>query len=260
MSRALTGRAAAPKSGGMIRTALFVVGLSASSAFAEGPAPLAAVGLLDLAGAASCSGTLIAPDLVLTAGHCLMGDVDKTELSGALISFHPGRSPGLPPPEPVQGRIAAAHPIYGFGIGTAAARMGFDFGLLRLEAPIPSEVAVPLIMGPLPSLGDRLVIAGYRGGVGSIARQRSCEVIEANHAFVALGCEVDSGESGSPMMRITDAGPEVVGVLANKGRIEGQPVAFGPVTETAFDVVAQHLSNLELLEIKGVSGGLDAAD
>jgi protease YdgD len=234
-----------------------VLALVTVSARAETPSLLAAVGRLDLAGEASCSGTLIASDLVLTAGHCLIGEVDQTQLVGDRISFHPGRSPGLPAAEGIQGRVAAVHPIYGFGIGPRAARMGFDFGLLRLAAPVPPEVATPLSMGPLPGVGDYVFIAGYRGGRGDMARQRRCEVIEANHAFAALGCEVDSGESGSPMLRLTDTGPEVVGVLANKGEIEGQPVGFGPVTETAFETVAQHLSNLEGLEEKRGSEGLE---
>jgi protease YdgD len=231
--------------------------VSTPGARAVEPAPLAAVGRLHIAGKASCTGALIAPDLVLTAGHCLMRKVGGTELVGTLIEFVPGRSPGLPVPEPVQGATAAVHPIYGFGIGPVAARLGFDFGLLRLIAPVPPEVARPLGMGALPAVGDRLFIAGYRGGAGGIARQRRCEVVEANHAFAALGCEVDGGESGSPMLRVSGAGPEIVGVLANKGRIAGQPVGFGPVTETAFDTVAQHLGNLEALEAGQAVRSLD---
>lgn len=243
----------------MIRS-LCLVALAFSPALAGEPAPLAAVGRLDLAGNASCSGALIAPDLVLTAGHCLTGGIGDTEITGALVAFVPGRSPGYPRPVPVVGRVAAVHPIYGFGIGPAAARLGFDFGLLRLAAPVPPDAARPLPMGSLPVVGEDLFIAGYRAGAGQVARQRRCEVLEANHAFAALGCEVDGGESGSPMLRLTGAGPEIVGVLANKGRIEEQPVAFGPVTETAFGTVSEHLRNIEALEIGRQAKGLEGAD
>lgn len=236
---------------------LIALVLVASVARADSPAPLAAVGRLDLEGKATCSGTLIASDLVLTAAHCLTREVDLTELIGDRISFHPGRSPGLPATGGFRGAVAAVHPIYGFGIGPAAARMGFDFGLLRLAVPVPPEVARPLAMGPLPGVGDFVFIAGYRAGRGDMARQRRCEVIEANHAFAALGCEVDGGESGSPMLRLTETGPEIVGVLANKGTIEGQPVAFGPVTETAFDTVTEHLKNIEALQNEPNSSGLE---
>ncbi|MDJ1006674.1 MAG: trypsin-like peptidase domain-containing protein [Paracoccaceae bacterium] len=245
----------------MLRVVLTVLTLSAPApAFAQSPAVLAAVGRLDLGGGSSCSGTLVAADLVLTAAHCLTGNVGETELDAGHIDFHPGRSPGLPPPDPIPGEIAAVHPIYGFGIGPVTARMGFDFGLLRLAAPVPVGVARPLDMGPLPEVGDAVLIAGYRGGQGEVARQRHCEVIEANHAFATLGCEVDGGESGSPMLQLSASGPLVVGVLANKGRIDGQPVAFGPVTETAYGTVSEHLRNVEALEIERRAEGLDAAN
>lgn len=244
----------------MIRVAFLVAALLAGQARADGPAPLAAVGRLDLGGRASCSGTLVAPDLVLTAGHCLVGEIGGQALDGAAMRFRPGRTPGRPPPDAVAGRLAAVHPIYGFGIGPQAARVGFDFGLLRLAAPVPAEVAVPLPMGALPMTGERVVIAGYRGGAGEVARQRTCEVIEANHAFAALGCEVDGGESGSPMLRVGGGVMEVVGVLASRGGIETQPVGFGPVTETAFDTVAAHLANLEALADGPGPEGLDEGE
>jgi len=242
------------------RLSVFLLCAFAATVAAAEPAPLAAVGRLDLDGRGACSGTLVAPDLVLTAAHCLVSEADRRKLVGDRIAFRPGRSPGLPAPESYPGRIAAVHPVWGFGIGPMPARMGFDFGLLRLAAPVPDTVARPLALGALPRLGDFLFIAGYRAGRGEVARQRRCEVIEANHAFAALGCEVDSGESGSPMLRAGRTGLEVVGVIANKGRIEVQPVAFGPVTATAYDTIAEHLRNLESLAAEEPGGGLDEAD
>ncbi|MEM9707327.1 MAG: trypsin-like serine protease [Pseudomonadota bacterium] len=232
--------------------------LAAGGAGAD-PAELAAVGRLDLGGSAACTGTLVAPDLVLTAGHCLT----KSRADGGdapQIRFLPGRSPDHPPPELVPGTEIAVHPIFGFGIGPGEARIAFDLGLLRLDRPVSEEVARPIPLGALPELESPLFIAGYRGGRGSVARQRRCDVIEANHAVAALGCEVDRGESGSPMLQVRESRLEIVGVVSNKGVIEEQPVAYGPVTATGFDTILSYLTMLESGDVELPSLGLDAGN
>ena len=83
----------------MIWRALIVVaGLFIASVAGAEPAALAAVGLLDLRGKAACTGTLIAPDLVLTAGHCLKASEGERSFTAEDIAFRPGRSPGQPRP------------------------------------------------------------------------------------------------------------------------------------------------------------------
>ncbi|MEL7026845.1 MAG: trypsin-like peptidase domain-containing protein [Pseudomonadota bacterium] len=241
----------------MTRALLFLV--LAGPALAD-PAPLAAVGKLDLRGEAACSGTLIAPDLVLTAGHCLKGDPNEPKFEPGEIVFRPGRTPGQKPPDPIAGLSMTVHPFWDFRVGPRGMRMAFDLGVLRLAEPVSADVARPLDFGGLPDLGEAVLVASYRGGRGEIARQRRCPVIEANHAVAGLGCPVDFGESGSPMLRLGDDGPLIVGVLANKGIIEGQPVGFGPVTLTGVESVIEHLENIEALESKQNSRGLEAAN
>lgn len=225
------------------------------------PAALAAVGKLDLRGRAACTATLIAPDLVLTAGHCLKAGRGERPFAAADITFRPARTPGFPRPNAVRGAVIAVHPIWGFGVGPKGLRVAFDLGVLKLAEHVPIDVAKPLGFADLPQVQERVLIAGYEGGQGEVARQRRCEVIEANHAVVGLGCPVDFGESGSPIMRLQNGLPVILGVLSNKGIIDGQPVGFGPVTQTGVDTVLAYLQDLEMLDRvdqKPKPPGLDA--
>jgi len=58
-----------------------------------------AVGRLDLDGRGFCTGALIAPDLVLTAAHCMFDRASGSEVDPSRIEFHAGlrkRAPQVP--------------------------------------------------------------------------------------------------------------------------------------------------------------------
>ena len=94
-----------------------------------------------------CTGTALAPDLVLTAGHC----VAPPSTYRVLVDG---------PPDMAIHSIAV-HPRYS-ATDYASGRVTADVALLKLERPLPADV-VPARLSPNTAVkpGDRFVIAGY---------------------------------------------------------------------------------------------------
>jgi protease YdgD len=187
------------------------------------PHPTAAVGVILRDGRGTCTGALIAPDLILTAAHCVGGPGPESDPS--VVRFRTGAYPGLTPVESPASRIVI-HPLYPRDGETSGLerRTGYDIALVRLAAPVPETAAAPLAVASDPVLGNRLLIAGYRGGHGERARERTCPVIGASDRMIQMGCDVRSGESGSPVLQHGPDGLSVVGVLS--ARAEEGPQKF----------------------------------
>lgn len=144
----------------------FAAALAASPAGAivqgrEG-GPLAAASLMVLnARGGVCSGLVLAPDVILTAGHCVAGGVE--------IRVHYRESDGRPALLPIAG--ATVHPEYR---ADAAARRqrSVDLALVRLAAPLAGFARAEL-SAALPRAGAEVVVAGFGATVESDPRTMS---------------------------------------------------------------------------------------
>ena len=96
-----------------------------------------------------CTGTALARDLVLTAGHCVAPAATYRVLA---LDAKP---PGLPV------HNITVHPRYN-PRDYAGGRITADVALLKLETPLPADV-VPAALGMNQAVkpGDRFVIAGF---------------------------------------------------------------------------------------------------
>jgi protease YdgD len=142
------------------------------------------------AGAAVCTGALVAPDLVLTAGHCLRSVADHPGsihfvaglADGKGLATRRGRMVILADPAP-----AGRNPIAG------------DLALLRLDAPIPANVVPPLALADVA--GDRFTLIAYRRDQPqSAVRQDDCTLNGVIPGLLGLNCAVVSGNSGAPLL------------------------------------------------------------
>ena len=192
---------------------------------------MAAAGVIQFEGRGTCSAVLIGPSLVATAAHCL-GGFDARLKSGAPSTFF--RTGAYPGHESVAREIAevAKHPFFDSENKRTERSFGSDIALARLARPIPEDIAKPLEIGPTVEIGERVLIASYAGGAGERARERMCPALDRVATLTRLSCLVKSGESGAPVVRLTETGPQLAGILVATGKEGHQPFAFVVDAET----------------------------
>ncbi|MDB5661583.1 MAG: trypsin-like serine protease [Cypionkella sp.] len=163
-------------------------------------------------GAAICTGALVAPDLVLTARHC----VEPALTTPATIRFAANFSEGHSLAE----RRGAEMILPQAGVTENRAN---DVALLRLEAPIAVDVVATLPIAD-PALAQWLdglsLIAYRRDAPDQPQRGDDCELLTTLPGILALSCPVVSGNSGAPILAWDGTEWQIVAVMvaASSGR------------------------------------------
>lgn len=167
---------------------------------------LGVVALLS-AGERGCSGTLVAPRVVVTAGHCV--------ILAEQVQFGPSDGGELR-----NVRHALAHPEF------QPSTLAHDIGVLLLDAPAPMGARPwPLRTAPMTTaeVGATLRIVGYgRTGVDDMQAPRKREghsvVTEIAATTFALGpapSQPCGGDSGGPAFMLEDGVEVLVGVTSS---------------------------------------------
>ena len=151
-------------------------------------APWQAVGRLNVAGfriRRHCTATLVAPDLALTARHCLGGFRGEEWVAPDLVHFLPGYSRG--------GYIEHRQAVGYEPVGNEAVLVRLDGPAMIASVPIAGRGTVP---------GTALFQAGYSRDKGQVLT-----VHPRNH-----DCEAIGGDSGAPILIDTGAGLAVAAI------------------------------------------------
>lgn len=186
-----------------------------------------AVGRLNIAGKAFCTGSLISETLVLTAAHCLY-DADTGEaFDPTSIEFLAGWRDGRA--AAYRGvRRAVIHPDYDFDGPDKAARVASDIAILELDQPIRTTAVVPFATTGWPAPGDEVGVVSYahdRAEAPSI--QETCSVIARQQDALITDCDVDRGSSGAPVFVFRDGRAQIASVISAKASADGAPVSLG---------------------------------
>lgn len=193
-----------------------------------------AVGRLDIGrGRAFCTGALVAPDLVLTAAHCLFDRATGKPFAVADMTFLAGWRNGRAEAYRAV-RRALPHPDYEFLGEDRVARVRHDLALLELAQPIRLSGVVPFETEERPERGEAVGVVSYahdRAEAPSI--QEVCDVLGRQPGMLVLSCSVDFGSSGAPIFVLRDGVARIVSVVSAKAEIGAQPVALGSTLDGA---------------------------
>ncbi|KIC23121.1 MULTISPECIES: trypsin-like serine peptidase [unclassified Leisingera] len=185
-----------------------------------------AVGRLNIGGRAMCTATLIAPDLVVTAAHCMFDVRHGRQVNPRSIRFEAGLN-GRQSKAARKVAKAVIHPGYRHG-QTSQFQTGTDIAVLRLDRAISGDVVRPLSLAAAPQKGAQVDVMSYSHSNATSPRlQSACQVLSARQSSVITTCRVDFGASGSPVLQTRPGRlPQLVSVISSKARMSGRGVSL----------------------------------
>jgi protease YdgD len=208
--------------------------------------PWTALGRINREVGGHCTGALIARDLVLTAAHCLYNFHDQRWTIPMEVHFVAGYHRGGYSEHAI-GRNFSISPKWDPARAKAETSLANDWALIELDHNLsikPVELSSLSVEEMEQGAEDgELTIAGYNGDYAEILTQdRGCHLLgETKGDKVFLhDCDATFGSSGAPLLLMSAAGAEIIGVQSAIVQLDSGRSVGAAVPVTAFRKAAEN--------------------
>jgi protease YdgD len=179
----------------------------------------------------SCTGALIGPATVLTAGHCLYDPEAKSNFPPAALRFFLGFDKGS---YVAQARIVAFAISRGFDPENTPRTRGSDWAVLTLDQQLGTPDRILPLRGEPPPDGTPVVVGGYSYDYLQVLTAAThCRILgRANdgngHPLLVHDCTAKRGTSGAPLLVRDGTRWSIGGVEVATGRQDTRGLASIP--------------------------------